>query len=112
MRILHVNKFLFGRGGAERYMFDVARALKRRRHDVFFFGTAHGENVERKYERYYPRYRDFSAPRAGAPPRAPILTGWSRFVSWPGGTMPADSASMAPIIWCRAESYSFSPLPP
>jgi len=48
VRILHVNKFLFGRGGAERYMFDVARALKRRRRDVFFFGAAHAENVERE----------------------------------------------------------------
>jgi glycosyltransferase involved in cell wall biosynthesis len=63
MRILHVNKFLFGRGGAERYMFDVARALKRRRQEVFFFGAAHDDNVEREYERFYPPYRDFSAPR-------------------------------------------------
>jgi glycosyltransferase involved in cell wall biosynthesis len=79
VRILHVNKFLFGRGGTERYMFDVARALKRRRDDVFFFGTAHAENVEREYEEFYPRYRDFSSPRPGA--AAAFAAIWSREAS-------------------------------
>jgi glycosyltransferase involved in cell wall biosynthesis len=65
VRIVHVNKFLYRRGGAERYMFDVARALKRRRHDVFFFGTAHPDNVESEYGSYYPPYHDFAAPHVG-----------------------------------------------
>jgi glycosyltransferase involved in cell wall biosynthesis len=76
VRILHVNKFLFGRGGAERYMFDVARALKRRRQEVFFFGAAHDENVEREHEKFYPPYRDFSAPRVGV--SAALAAVWSR----------------------------------
>ncbi|MEE8640032.1 MAG: glycosyltransferase [bacterium] len=76
MRIVHVNKFLYRRGGAERYMFDVARALKRRRHDVFFFGTAHPDNVEGEYRRYYPPYDDFVAPRVGL--RTALAAVWSR----------------------------------
>lgn len=57
-------------------MFDVARALKRRRHDVFFFGTAHPENVEGEYGRYYPPYHDFAAPRV--PVSAASAAIWSR----------------------------------
>lgn len=76
MRIVHVNKFLYRRGGAERYMFDVARALKRRRHDVFFFGTAHPDNVEGEYRRYYPPYHDFAPPRVGL--RTALAAVWSR----------------------------------
>ncbi len=76
MRIVHINKFLYRRGGAERYMFDVARALKRRRHDVFFFGTDHPANVERDFARYYPPYRDFAAPRVGL--GAALSAVWSR----------------------------------
>ncbi len=57
-------------------MFDVARALKRRRHGVFFFGTAHPENVEGEYRRYYPPYHDFAAPHV--PVSAASAAIWSR----------------------------------
>ncbi len=57
-------------------MFDVARALKRRRHDVFFFGTAHPENVEGEYRQYYPPYHDFAAPHV--PVGAALAAIWSR----------------------------------
>ena len=76
MRIVQVNKFLYQKGGAERYMFDIARALKRRRHDVFFFGTAHPDNVEGEYSRYYPPYYDFAAPHVSL--RAALSAVWSR----------------------------------
>jgi glycosyltransferase involved in cell wall biosynthesis len=76
VRIVHVNKFLYRRGGAERYMFDVARALKRRRHDVFFFGTDHPDNVESEYRTYFPPYHDFAGPRVGL--RAGLSAIWSR----------------------------------
>ncbi|UCH79332.1 MAG: glycosyltransferase, partial [Candidatus Coatesbacteria bacterium] len=65
MRILQINKFLYRRGGAERYMFDVAAALARRRHDVFFFGTDHPANTEREYGRFYSPYHDFASPGVG-----------------------------------------------
>lgn len=46
MRILHVNKFLYRRGGAEGYMFDVA-SLQRDRGDVVeHWGMHHPENIQ------------------------------------------------------------------
>jgi len=75
VRILQINKFLYRRGGAERYMFDVAAALRRRRHDAFFFGTDHPANTEREYRRFYPPYRDFASPRVGV--RAAWAATWS-----------------------------------
>lgn len=44
MRILHVNKFLYRRGGAEGYMFDLAALQRGAGHTVGFFGMAHPEN--------------------------------------------------------------------
>ena len=39
MRILHVNKFLHRRGGAEAYMLDLADAQRAEGHDVDFFAN-------------------------------------------------------------------------
>ena len=39
MRILHVNKFLYRRGGAEGYMLDLAELQRARGDDVSFFGA-------------------------------------------------------------------------
>ncbi|HET9632758.1 MAG TPA: glycosyltransferase [Terrabacter sp.] len=44
MRILHVNKFLYRRGGAEGYMLDVAALQRSAGHEVGFFGMQHPEN--------------------------------------------------------------------
>ena len=44
MRVLHVNKFLYRRGGAEGYLFDVAHLQRRAGDEVEFFGMAHAEN--------------------------------------------------------------------
>lgn len=44
MRILHVNKFLYRRGGAEGYMLDVAALQRSAGHEVGFFGMEHPEN--------------------------------------------------------------------
>ncbi len=57
-------------------MFDVARALRGRGHDVFFFGTDDPANVEKEYRRYYPSYHDFAAPHV--PPAAALAAIWSR----------------------------------
>jgi glycosyltransferase involved in cell wall biosynthesis len=64
------------RGGAERYMFDVAREQRRRGHDVFFFGTDHAENVETEHRRYYPPYHEFAEGRPGL--GAALSSVWSR----------------------------------
>ena len=54
MRILHVNKFLYRRGGAEGYMFDVADRQRDAGDDVAFFGMRHDENDPMPYETNRP----------------------------------------------------------
>ena len=44
MRILHVNKFLHRRGGAEGYMLDLAALQRDHGHEVGFFGMDHPDN--------------------------------------------------------------------
>lgn len=46
MRILHVNKFVYRRGGAEGYMLDVAAMQRQAGHDVELFGMEHPLNIE------------------------------------------------------------------
>src|SRR5215213_1753232 len=50
MRILHVNKFLYRRGGAEGYMLDLAELQVRAGHEVAFYGMDHPENPPRPYQ--------------------------------------------------------------
>ncbi len=44
MRVLHVNKFLYRRGGAEGYMLDVAARQRDQGHEVRVWGMDHPEN--------------------------------------------------------------------
>ena len=44
MRILHVNKFMYRRGGAEGYLLDVAALQRHAGHEVGFWGMQHPEN--------------------------------------------------------------------
>jgi glycosyltransferase involved in cell wall biosynthesis len=46
VRILHVNKFLYRRGGAESYMLDLAQLQRRAGHTVELFGMSHPDNLE------------------------------------------------------------------
>jgi glycosyltransferase involved in cell wall biosynthesis len=45
VRILHVNKFLYRRGGAEGYMLDLAELQRDAGHQVELFGMAHPDNL-------------------------------------------------------------------
>ena len=54
MRILHVNKFLYRRGGAEAYMEDLADLQVAAGHTVAFFGMAHPLNTHLEYAAHYP----------------------------------------------------------
>ncbi|SMP54885.1 glycosyltransferase family 4 protein [Anoxynatronum buryatiense] len=45
MKILMVNKFLYHRGGAETYAFELADYLRQQGHDVQFFGMEDSRNV-------------------------------------------------------------------
>ena len=72
MRILHVNKFLYRRGGAEGYMEDVAALQREAGHEVAFWGMDHPENVHTTYERFFPRYLEFEPPPPGLKAKADI----------------------------------------
>src|SRR5947209_845388 len=54
MRVLHVNKFLYRRGGAESYMFDLAALQRANGDDVAFFGMDHPANEPMPYSRFFP----------------------------------------------------------
>lgn len=56
MRILHVNKFLYRRGGAESYMLDLAALQARAGHDVEFFAMAHPENLPARFAGWFPAH--------------------------------------------------------
>lgn len=43
--MLHVNKFLYRRGGAEGYMLDVAELQRAAGHEVEFWGMSHPDNI-------------------------------------------------------------------
>jgi glycosyltransferase involved in cell wall biosynthesis len=65
MRILHVNKFLYRRGGAEGYMFDLAARQREAGDEVEFFGMRHDENDPMPHERWFPPRIDLEPPPDG-----------------------------------------------
>ncbi|MEZ0074725.1 glycosyltransferase family 4 protein [Planotetraspora sp. GP83] len=67
MRVLHVNKFLYRRGGAEAYMLDLADLQVERGSEVAFFAMAHPDNIPSRYEEHFPRNLELNPP-----PRGPI----------------------------------------
>jgi glycosyltransferase involved in cell wall biosynthesis len=70
MRILHVNKFLYRRGGAEAYMFDLAELQTAAGDEVAFFGMDHPDNEPMPYSTHFPGYVEFRAPSVWAQVRA------------------------------------------
>lgn len=58
MRILHVNKFLYRRGGAETYMLDLADLQARAGHDVEFFAMAHPDNQPARFADRFPAHME------------------------------------------------------
>ena len=62
MRILHINKFLYRRGGAEAYMLDLATLQREQGHDVAFFSTHHPDNEPSAYATDFPEYVELNPP--------------------------------------------------
>ena len=62
MRILHVNKFLYRRGGAEAYMEDLAELQVAAGHTVAFFGMAHPLNTHLEYASHFPPHIELEPP--------------------------------------------------
>src|SRR5207237_3045728 len=58
MRILHVNKYLYRRGGAESYMQAVAELQREAGHEVAFFGMDHPDNERLPYREHFPPYME------------------------------------------------------
>src|SRR5947208_16925500 len=54
MRILHVNKYLYRRGGAEAYMLDLAGMQAARGDEVAYFGMQHPDNDPSRYAAHFP----------------------------------------------------------
>jgi glycosyltransferase involved in cell wall biosynthesis len=61
VRILHVNKFLYRRGGAEAYMLDLAELQRANGHDVEFFAMRHPDNAPATYADAFPSYVEFES---------------------------------------------------
>lgn len=64
MRILHVNKFLYRRGGAEAYMQDVAALQEAAGHEVAFFGMQHPLNPPLEHADTFPDFVELDPPPA------------------------------------------------
>lgn len=62
MRILHVNKFLHRRGGAEAYMLDVAALQARSGHEIEYFSMAHPMNLPSRFESHFPEQIELNPP--------------------------------------------------
>jgi glycosyltransferase involved in cell wall biosynthesis len=62
MRVLHVNKYLYRRGGAESYMQAVAALQADAGHDVAFFGMDHPDNDPQRYSAFFPSYLELEPP--------------------------------------------------
>ena len=69
MRILHVNKFLYRRGGAEAYMEDLAELQVAAGHRVAFFGMAHPENTHLEYAAHFPAHLEMEPAPSDLPGR-------------------------------------------
>jgi len=73
MRILHVNKFLYRKGGAEGYMEDLAALQERAGHTVGFWGMDHPENTHVALAETFPSFVEFDDPPSGAFDRARLV---------------------------------------
>jgi glycosyltransferase involved in cell wall biosynthesis len=71
MRILHVNKFLYRRGGAEGYLIDLAALQRAHGDEVEFFGMAHPDNdAPQRYAAHFPPHVELEPPPSGLVRRA------------------------------------------
>jgi len=65
-RVLHVNKFLYRRGGAESYLLDVAALQEARGDEISYFGMDHPENEPSSWAPWFPDEVVLEPPPVGA----------------------------------------------
>ena len=70
MRILHVNKYLYRRGGAEAYMLDLAGMQAARGDDLAYFGMQHPDNDQSRYAAHFPALVELDPPPSSLAGRA------------------------------------------
>jgi glycosyltransferase involved in cell wall biosynthesis len=78
VRIIHVNKFHFVKGGAERYVFDLSREQTEAGHEVVPFAMSHPANAPTPYARYFPSRIDFDDVEAARTPGTALRIVYSR----------------------------------
>jgi len=59
--ILQANKFFHEKGGSERYMFALSRALGARGHEIVDFSMHDPKNLPSRYSRHFVSHRDYDA---------------------------------------------------
>lgn len=60
MRIIQVNKFYYLRGGAEKYLLTINKALEDAGHEVAVFSMNHPKNLASPYNKYFVSRVSFS----------------------------------------------------
>jgi glycosyltransferase involved in cell wall biosynthesis len=70
VRVLHVNKFLYRRGGAEGYLFDLTDLQRARGDEVAHFGMQHPENDPMPFADRFPGRVEFEPPPPSASGKA------------------------------------------
>jgi glycosyltransferase involved in cell wall biosynthesis len=73
VRVLHVNKYLHRKGGAEGYMEDTAALQVKAGHEVAFWGMAHPDNTHLELADTFPSEVDLESPPAGLAGRAKVV---------------------------------------
>lgn len=69
MKVLHVNKFVYRRGGAEAYMLDVANLQRGAGHDVELFGMQHPDNLDVRFAEHFPSNMELEPMPPGMLPK-------------------------------------------
>ena len=79
MRVLHVNKFLHRKGGAEGYMLDLADLQRQHGHEVAFYGMDHPNN-DQVSAGTPASYVEFEPPPSGVTAKVALAARmiWSR----------------------------------
>ena len=80
VRILHVNKFAYRRGGAESYMLDLAELQRQAGHETALFAMTDSRNEPSPYSPHYPPHVEYDPMPDGVANkvRAGALMLWNR----------------------------------
>jgi len=64
MRILHINKFFYLKGGSEQYMFGVAELFERKGHKIGYFSMKDRKNAHSGWEDFFTENVEYSENRS------------------------------------------------